>query len=111
MRRTASILLVTATLGALTSVALPAASAATPSSLSLSTQNTSVTTSTGKSLHISVGATTVTTKGDNGDVNLSVMIATGQPYGKGESHIWRFTTSRGSFVYNSSTGKGTLDTG
>jgi hypothetical protein len=111
MRRIARIAIVVATAAGFAVVAPSPVSAVVSKSLSLASDAQSVKTSTGKSLKLQVTALKMTTHGDTSAVILSVNLSTGTPYGKGETHSWRFSTSRGSFTYSASTGKASVSTG
>lgn len=110
MRRAARVAVVVCTIGGLAALAPTFAGAAVARSLSLSSHAQSVKTSTGKSLKLEVTAFKTTTSGNTSPVSVTVNLSTGTPFGKGETHSWRFSTSRSVFSYSPSTGKGTLDT-
>ena len=87
------------------------ASAAAPSYLYLSSHIQTIKTSTGKSLHLSIGANKTTTSGNTDPAGLTVSLSTSSTFGVGETHTWSFSIPRAAFGYTAGTGKAVLSTG
>src|SRR3954471_18063417 len=109
MRRLSTAVLIASTVSlAAGYVALPAAAADTTST-SLSSSATNVKTSTGKTVHVSVFASRYDSGGVGGEM-VFISMGGGSPTHAGP-RTWSFQIDAADFDYNSSTGKGTLDTG
>ena len=107
MRRFGTALLIASSASLVAGYAAVPAAAGTVTSYSLGGSPTPVKTSTGKSLHLSVNSFEAT-----GDQNISVtVILRSGSYSRGESHDWTFQVDPNDLDYNSSTGKGSLNTG
>lgn len=101
---------IAALLAGLTVNVAPAA-AADVVRLELNGHPTTVTTSNGHSLHLTVAAFKDISTGNTDKVAVNVTLSTGKAVGFGETHRWSFPAPRAALIFHQRSGKGTLATG
>lgn len=106
MRRFGVLCVVTSTVAALLLLAPVQAEAATTKSLTMNSSVVHVTSSSGKSLSMSLMASKDTTSGSTTKATVTVTLSNAAtPFGSGETHNWNFRLSRSSFGYTAPIGK------
>lgn len=106
MRRFGVLCVVTSAIVALLMLAPPQALAATTKSLTMNSSIAHLTSSSGKSLSMSLMASKDTTAGSTTKATVTVTLSNAStPFGSGETHSWNFMLSRSSFGYTAPSGK------
>lgn len=106
MRRSAVLCVVTSAIVALLLLVAPQADAATTKSLTMNSSVEHLTSSSGKSLSMSLMASKDTTSGSTTKATMTLTLSNAStPFGMGETHSWNFMLTRSSFGYTAPTGK------